>query len=455
MADFIPSPSPSARYSPFRPGFGATPPALVGRQSHINAFARSLDGPPGSPGRAAFVTGQRGVGKTVMLNVFEDIAESRQWLHVREQASPGFADRLAHARIPEVLEAHDAHDNVKSRIVGANVLGVGVTARSESTSTLRPDFRSHLMKTLDLLNEHGTGLLIALDEVHRTNLDEFRAITDAVAYAFSQDSPLAIVVAGLPSSINDIVNDEVSTFLRRADRIALGDLTPDQAAVGLAEPIAQAGKQITDKALTAAVDLAEGYPYLVQVVGNLSWIASGDEAVITTDHVSSAIAETKSVLDQQIHVPTIAALSDGQRGYLDAMSLDAGASRTRDLADRLNVSKQAGNRLREQLINLGIIEAPIRGQVDFAIPYMRDHLIARADELTAEIDAVHTPHKMAPGNESRRVVDAQAADSISRVVKNRPSTGIAVSGANAAPSRAKTQDPPQQQARERGAGQSE
>lgn len=435
MADFIPPPSPGARHSPFRPGFGTTPPALVGRQSYINHFARSLDGPSGSPGRAAFVTGQRGMGKTVLLNVFEAIADSRQWLRVREQASAGFAQRLAHARIPEVLEAHDAHNTTTSKTVGFTLpfTGGGLTTRTESTSALVPDFRSHLMRTLDLLAEHDTGLLIALDEVHRTNLDELRGITDAVAYAFSQEAPLAIVVAGLPSSIDDIVNDDVSTFLRRADRISLGNLTDEQVATALAEPIRDGGKGIMSEALDLAVSVTQGYPYLVQVVGHLSWVAAADESTITVDHVQSVVEEATETLNQQIHAPTLAALSERQRDYLTAMSSTTGPSMTRDVAEALSISKQAGNGLREQLMSLGIIESPGKGLVDFSIPYLRDYIHGTMNAGGLESSPVDDSPSFSPdpgraqvhnrSSDSPEVDDAQALGSIGQALKGRPPGG--------------------------------
>lgn len=379
MSDSIPPPAPYTAHSPFRPGFGTTPPALVGRQEYINSFARSLDGPAGTPGRAVFVTGQRGMGKTVLLNVFEEVAHTRQWLSVREQASPGFATRLTNSRIPEVLEAHDAHITVNASTVGFSLpfAGGGITRRTESTSALIPDFRSHLMKALELLDQYNTGLLISLDEVHRTNIDELRVITDSVAYAFSQQAPLAIVIAGLPWSINDIVNDDISTFLRRADRITLHNLVPDNTAAALREPIEEAGKFIDSAALHHAIQATFGYPYLVQVLGHLAWTAAKDAQTITTEHVSAAVPEAQSILDRQIYEPTLAKLTPRQRDYIFAMSQQTQPVESADISSHLRLSKQATNNLRRQLIDLGVIVSPRRGYVDFTLPYMRDFLRTR------------------------------------------------------------------------------
>lgn len=77
-----PPPVPGASPSPFTPTFGVIPPALVGRKTEVNDFAYALDSGPGATGRATLVTGQRGVGKSVLLHVFHEVAASRQWLSV-------------------------------------------------------------------------------------------------------------------------------------------------------------------------------------------------------------------------------------------------------------------------------------------------------------------------------------------------------------------------------------
>ena len=102
-----PPPGEQHRRSPFTPTFGATPPTLVGRQQEVNDFAYALDNGPGSKGRATFVTGQRGVGKSVMLSVYSQIAATRGWMSVNESASAGFARKLTEARLPEALEQLD------------------------------------------------------------------------------------------------------------------------------------------------------------------------------------------------------------------------------------------------------------------------------------------------------------------------------------------------------------
>lgn len=372
-----PPPSSDQQPSPFTPTFGTTPPAVVGRQNEVNDFAYALDSGAGAKGRATFVTGQRGVGKSVMLNIFHDVAASRQWVGIHAQASPGFVDTITHARLPEVLEQLDQAETVKTKTIGANVsvmgFGGGVTRRSESTRHFEPDFRHQLMRVLEILDKQGTGLLITLDEVHRSQMDEIHAITDAIAYAFSQQAPVAFVAAGLPETINGLVNDKISTYLRRAERVSLGNLTPEQTRAAIELPLREAGRSIAPEALDLAVDGTGHYPYLVQLTADEAWraAAGGD---IRESHVRTALEAAEHSMYRQIHEPMIESVTDREREYLRAMAVDAERSRTADIADRMRISAQHGSVYRDRLINQGVIEPDGRGYVKFTVPFSREYL---------------------------------------------------------------------------------
>ena len=60
--------------NPFRPSFGASPVQLAGREFEISSFNYGLLGGVGAMQRALLVSGTRGVGKTVLLNEFEESA---------------------------------------------------------------------------------------------------------------------------------------------------------------------------------------------------------------------------------------------------------------------------------------------------------------------------------------------------------------------------------------------
>jgi hypothetical protein len=93
--------------NPFNPGSGVRPPELVGRDGEIDAFdllvARSKSNTVGD--RGMVLSGLRGVGKTVLLNVFAEHARRNDWLVIQLEAQPGEAGKKAtRAKLARELE---------------------------------------------------------------------------------------------------------------------------------------------------------------------------------------------------------------------------------------------------------------------------------------------------------------------------------------------------------------
>ncbi|KXZ59200.1 hypothetical protein Bravens_00447 [Brevibacterium ravenspurgense] len=379
--DIPPVPDGDYVRSPFTPTFGVIPPRLADRQQLVDAFARMLDEGPGARGQATLVTGQRGMGKSVMLKVFQKVAQSRGWICAQDQASPGVVQRLTEARIPEAMATLDWESQSNMRITGGgfNVMGFGgsVSTTSEDRFPVTPDFQHQLIRAVEALAERGSGLLVTLDEVHRSNIDELRQVTDALSAAVSERAPVAFVGAGLPASIDDLVNDRVSTYLRRAERIDLELLTEAGAREGLTRPLEKTGKSMSKQALEAAVAASGRYPYLVQLIGDEAFKLAGIEDVITISHVRQAAADAQRAMYRQIHEPTFARLSKRDRDYLYAMSADEGPSMTIDVAKRMDMDPRNAGAYRNRLLAAGVIESPARGVVTFTMPYTREYILKR------------------------------------------------------------------------------
>ncbi len=86
------------RRNPYAPGAGTKPPALVARDEQIEAFDILLERlERGYTPQSEIVTGLRGVGKTVLLDVLRDKAEARDWATVEWEAEKNapFAAKMA------------------------------------------------------------------------------------------------------------------------------------------------------------------------------------------------------------------------------------------------------------------------------------------------------------------------------------------------------------------------
>ena len=86
------------RTNPYTPNAGAQPPFLVGRDRELETFDILLSRMEnGLPQQSMIVTGLRGVGKTVLLGAFREIAEEHDWVALETEITKNtsFANRIS------------------------------------------------------------------------------------------------------------------------------------------------------------------------------------------------------------------------------------------------------------------------------------------------------------------------------------------------------------------------
>lgn len=361
--------------NPFTPTFGTSPPLLVGRDQDLDDFREGLRGGPGSPERATLVTGLRGTGKTVMLNAYEDVAGEEGWLVISETATPNLIDRITHEHLPRLLSEVDPRQT-ESRLTGVSLPGgFGADREVSERHVPRPGLRSQLGQLTDLLAERGGGgVLITVDEVHRKGMGDLRELGTTIQHAFRERRNVAFVGAGLPSAVDDLLSDEVSTFLRRADRRHLRTVRPEEVAAAIAVPIRGAGRDIAPDALQVAVAGTGGYPFMIQLVGLHTWRADSTAATIDIDQARRGVDQARRKVGQLVHASALADLSDVDRSFLAAMAHDDGPSRMAEIAARLGVDATYAGQYRLRLIAAEVIEPRGHGLVDFTLPGLRDYL---------------------------------------------------------------------------------
>jgi hypothetical protein len=361
--------------NPFHASFGVSPPLLVGRDELLEDFVEALEDGPGSAGRATLYTGARGAGKTVMLNAVEDRARERGWLIVSETATGGFVSRMTQQHLPRLLRDFDPKA-VQRRMSGVSApLNIGaLTPNTIEAHVVQAGLRNQLEMLTDLLAENRSGVLITLDEIHHNQIEELRELATVVQHAFRENRELAFAGAGLAASVSDIINDDVLTFLRRAERHTLGPVARADVQRAFREPIQAAGRSIGEEALQIMVDGARGYPFMLQLVGAQTWRLNPDAAQITVDDATRGVTRARLRLGALIHEPALSAASDVGKLFLLAMAQDDGPSKMADIQQRLGVNVNYASQYRLRLIAAELIYPTRRGYVDFALPYLREYL---------------------------------------------------------------------------------
>ncbi len=361
--------------NPFTPTFGVSPPLLVGRTDLLHDFDAGLSDGPGAPERMTIYTGARGTGKTVMLNEVEDLARQRGWRIVAETATTGLVDRLVDEHLPALLaETEPAAGMTTMTGLSAPLVLGGATWRTRQAHKAAPALRTRLTAICELLATNGTGLLLTVDEIHRQVLAELREVATVLQHLVREEREIAFAGAGLPSAVSAVLNDDVLTFLRRADRRLLGPVPMDEVATAITEPFERGERQIEPALSARAAEATGGYPFLIQLVGYHIWRQPPGEGAVADAAVDAGIAAARRRLGSLVHEPALADLSEVDRTFLLAMALDDGPSTMSAIAARLNVDANYASQYRLRLIATQLIEPVAHGKVDFTTPYLRDHL---------------------------------------------------------------------------------
>lgn len=356
--------------NPFRPSAGAEPPSIIGRDQAIVDFVSGLEGGVGAPGRLMRISGPRGSGKTVLLSDLAARAADMGWKVANVSAGVDMVDDLIYELSPEV--AVDSFSATGS---------IAIVSGSATAHVKHPNLRS-LMKSAA---EKGKGLVITIDEVQDASEEDMQRIASAVQLLIREKVDIALVFAGLPMGVMDLINGKALTFLRRAVSENLQDISLLEVGLSLEESFSATGLLLGGKQLQRVTRATDGYAYLIQLVGYYVWqrgdLHRSSGNVITDEDVDTGLQIAVERFHETVHEPAISGLSKGAMEYLFCMAQDAGASSTAEVSKRMGKAPKATGAYRRALLQREVIQAPARGYVEFAVPLLREYLLENEDEL--------------------------------------------------------------------------
>ena len=361
------------KMNPFKPTAGGEPPLLIGRERVVRDFDKGLDNGVGAPGRIMLITGARGTGKTVMLTVLGDKARAHKWDVIEETASDGLCERL----VSELCSKDSLIDKLtfapSITIAGASV---SLWEAELSPKRMPETLRKAMSARLDALEKRDAGLMISIDETQAASRADLIAIATAIQHQIREKRNVSIVFAGLPQMISDLFDDEVITFLRRARTNVLANVPIDEVKESFAQTFEDSGMSLDTSLVEKAAVATAGYPYMIQLVGYYIWDAADarESTVISKEDVDEGIREARVDLDNAVCVPELHGLSKNDKAYLEAMAVSDGPSGTSEVAKRMGRSAKYAATYRKRLLDAYVIRQTDRGEVDFAVPFLREYL---------------------------------------------------------------------------------
>jgi hypothetical protein len=358
-------------YSLFQPTFGNRPLQYIGRNDVIEQFMAGLREPIGSRNRCTLFLGQRGMGKTALLLELSDRAQETGYVVARVTAHEG----MPQAIIEQFqLNGSKFFNDDKRKLTGvsAGALGFSLGLTFSEAAERQYGFRAKMSLLCDKLAEKNKGALILIDEV-RTSA-AMREVAAAYQELVGDRKNIAIAMAGLPHAVSSVLNDSVLTFLNRAIKVELGLISTQLIRAYYERAFRSIDIKASDEILNRAALSTRGFPYLMQLIGYYMIQYTQEKGIVTNAIMDKAEEAAMKDLEDNVFKPILTPLSDNDRIFLQALARCGGTVTTAKLQDMLGKEGPAIQPYRKRLIEAGIIEAPRRGELVFAVPYLSDYL---------------------------------------------------------------------------------
>lgn len=331
------------------------------------------------------VTGLRGVGKTVLLNAFEAIAEEAGFRTAKSEITHETEFRPLIARLARrALLAVSPAKRMKERARRAASIfksftlrtpegleiGVDVEAmigRADS-GDLGDDLSDLFIALGEAAAEHETGIVFLLDEVQFLDRAELEALIAALHQVSQRELPLTLAGAGLPQL--PALTGAAKSYAERLFRFPTIDHLADQAAREALELPARAEGVAFEHAATSRIlELTEGYPYFLQEYGRHVWNVAAGPAITAAD-VERAHDLVQLDLDESFFRVRIGRATRAELAYITAMAhLGSGPYRSGEIAARLGrPGPESVAPTRARLIEKGLVYSPSYGLNEFTVP---------------------------------------------------------------------------------------
>lgn len=389
--------------NPFSPGAGSPPPELVGRDDILEQ-TRILLGRvrSGRSEKSILLTGLRGVGKTVLLNEMERIAQRDGYRAILVEAhedKPLAALLAPHLRrlLFDLDRMAGAGDKVRRGLavlksfigsikvaVGEVELGLDIEPErgSADSGDLEVDLPNLVTAVAEAAEERQTSVAILIDEIQYFNQSELSALIMAMHRMQQRQLPLVLLGAGLPI-LPGLAGESKSYAERLFNFPDIGPLSRLDAAKALQDPVKAVGVKFERDALDEIFRLTQGYPYFLQEWGYQTW-NHAERSPVTLRDVENATAKVIQRLDANFFRVRFDRLTPSEKNYLRAMAyLGPDPQRSGDIASVLGVKVTSLGPVRAKLIKKGMIYSPTHGDMAFTVPLFDEFMRCAIPEFQA------------------------------------------------------------------------
>jgi hypothetical protein len=351
------------------------------------------------------MVGLRGVGKTVLLNKFEEIGESARCKTAFVEAHEGKPlPELLAPKLRQILIGLSTSETAKDlarkgmRALKGFLNGLKVTVGEvdfglsidpevglADSGNIEADLPELFVAIGEAAKAASRPLAIIIDELQYLSESEFGALIMAIHKTNQKSLPIIIIGAGLPQ-IRALAGNSKSYAERLFKFPDIGALNEKDAVDALQVPAKAEGAEFSDEAIAHILSITERYPYFLQQWAYSSWNLSKSE-IISLSTARNADMLAISELDKSFFQMRLERCNPSEKKYMRALAeLGAGKQRSGDIAERLGVKVQSVAPTRSALIKKGMIYSPSHGDTEFTVPLFDQYMRRVMPECATDVD---------------------------------------------------------------------
>ncbi|MBP3609601.1 MAG: ATP-binding protein [Lachnospiraceae bacterium] len=371
--------------NPYRPGTGLMPVYLAGRDEDIENISEIFEAlNMNIPVQSVIFSGLRGVGKTVLINKLQKIAEDKNIFcrHIEVEERNDFVSQIAtcaQAFLRKVSAKEKFKhliqkplDAIKALVVsfdpGENTFSLSLLEKElYSSNNLTQSLTEVFITIGETAQKTETPICFFIDEIQYMKSGELGALIAALHRTNQLGYPVMVIGAGLPK-IYKMLSDEKSYSERLFLYKEIGSLTEEQSKTAIEIPAGKFGVSYTEEAVKRITAVTKGYPFFIQQLCQIVYQNTGEKK-ITETQVEACLEEFFESLDRGFFKVRYERCADSDKKFVFAMVKCGELPCTiSNIALNLHKSVTSISTTRAQLINKGIIY-PIRyKELDFTVP---------------------------------------------------------------------------------------
>lgn len=373
------------KINPYRPGAGLMPMYLAGRDEDIYNVEQMFKAMKANiPTQSVIFSGLRGVGKTVLINRLQKIAESKNIFckHIEIEARNDFISQIAscsQAFLREVSTKEKFKNLIKKSLEAIKSLKISFDPNENSFSLSVEDRELYQSNNLtqsltdvftsigETAYEANVPICFFIDEIQYMKAEELGALIAALHRSNQLGYPLMIVGAGLPK-IYKMLADEKTYAERLFVYQEIGSLNFEQTKKAIEEPAGKFNVTYTQEAVNRIAEISKGYPFFIQQLCQIVYQETPGSQITGTD-VDLILEDFFEMLDNGFFKVRYERCADSDKKFIFAMVKCGELPCTiSNIAQNLHKSVTTISTTRAQLISKGLIYPVRYKELDFTVP---------------------------------------------------------------------------------------